>query len=179
VRGLLPAFSAVLQNEADRRKRCRTFYKTKPTGESAAAPFTKRSRQAKSSAAPFTKQSRQAGAVCRTLLQNEADRRKRRRNSRIAPARNACRARPVSVSLLLRPNDCTGFGKSNFDFGGFVANSGNKGRIFLSLGFEPCGFRPIFATLRFASAFRTGETARCRILFCRGAGSRRSRPAVD
>jgi hypothetical protein len=52
--------------------------------------------------------------------------------SRIAPARNACRARQVSVSLLLRPDDCMGFGKSNFEFGGFVENNGNKGQKFLS-----------------------------------------------
>jgi hypothetical protein len=47
--------------------------------------------------------------------------------SRIAPARNACRARQESVSLLLRPDDCMGFGKSNFKFGGFVENKANKG----------------------------------------------------
>ena len=52
--------------------------------------------------------------------------------SRIAPARNACRARQVSVSLLLRPDDCMGFGKSNLDFRGFIENSGNRGRKFLS-----------------------------------------------
>jgi hypothetical protein len=47
--------------------------------------------------------------------------------SRITPARNACRARQESVSLLLRPDDCMGFGKSNFQFGGFVENKENKG----------------------------------------------------
>jgi hypothetical protein len=52
--------------------------------------------------------------------------------SRIAPARNACRARQVSVSLLLRPDDCMGFVKSNLEFGDFVENSGNRGRKFLS-----------------------------------------------
>jgi hypothetical protein len=55
--------------------------------------------------------------------------------SRIAPARNACRARQVSVVLLLRPDDCMGCGKSNFDFGGFVENKGNRGEKFLSSAF--------------------------------------------
>jgi hypothetical protein len=45
--------------------------------------------------------------------------------NRIAPARNACRARQESVFLILRPDDCMGFGKSNPEFGGFVENSGN------------------------------------------------------
>jgi hypothetical protein len=55
--------------------------------------------------------------------------------SRIAPARNACRARQVSVVLLLRPDHCMGFGKINLDFGGFVENNGNRGQKFLSSPF--------------------------------------------
>ena len=66
--------------------------------------------------------------------------------SRIAPARNACRARQVSVSLLLRPDHCTGLGKSNFRFGGFVENRRNKGRKFWSTPLGVGRFR-LFSTI--------------------------------
>jgi hypothetical protein len=77
--------------------------------------------------------------------------------SRIAPARNACRARQVSVVLLLRPDDCMGFGKSNFKSGGFVENSGNRGQEFLSPQFFRVRNRGNYDSRTATLPFRTVE----------------------